>query len=100
MHIVAKDGLSFGGIELLSDEPDTAYIYGVFVHESARRQGRANEILQVAEDYLTKHTNTKYVLLDAHKGWLSDWYQSKGYHLYKYNREDDLNMFSKDIEGN
>lgn len=100
IHFIAEDGRSCISIQRPSDEKDCAYLYALNVHESVRKQGRANEILQFAEDYLTKHTNTKYILLDAHKGWLTDWYQSKGYRLYKYNKEEDLNMFSKIIEGN
>ena len=97
VHLVAKDGLSFGGIELLNDEPDNAYIYGIFVHESIRHQGRGTELLKALEEYVKGSTKCSLITLNAEQGDNSEWYTRHGYTLVEFDVDTMMNLFTKAI---
>ena len=99
-HIVRKDGLAIISIEQPKGEKDVAYIYGLNVHETARKQGLGNDILKEAENYLIKTSNVQFFVISAKRGWLTNWYCRNGYNVYKYNAEDKVNMLSKIINRN
>lgn len=97
VHIVAKDGLSFCGIELLNDESDTAYIYCIFVHDSAINKGRGTEILKELEEYIKGQTKCSLITLNAEQGKNSEWYARHGYTLVEFDIDTLTNLFTKHV---
>lgn len=65
IHFVAEDGLSFGAIELLNEEPKTAYIYGIQVHDTIQRRGRGSNLIKIIEKYIKYYTNRKKIVLNC-----------------------------------
>lgn len=76
---IADDGKATGEVSFESQHP-FGYICNLMVHPSARRQGRADRLLELLEAEILKRGRNWAVLGVANKGWKYHWYIRKGYY--------------------
>lgn len=69
------------------DDPDTVYLFSLFVEEKYRKQGVGNAILEYAEDFAKEHGFTNIMLKVNSHSWMYPWYCRHGYWFNNVEKE-------------
>lgn len=84
---IASDGKSIIDLSVNKEYPEHGCLRCLMVHNSVRHQGRATEIMKIAEKE-AQLRGLKYTFLDVNKSqWLKEWYERLGYEVTRENEE-------------
>lgn len=80
--IVHKEGIATVELQLDDNYPAIAFVKGLLVYESNRKQGLGTEMLKLCE-MIARGMGYKYLQLSADKtkDWLVAWYQKMGFEI-------------------
>ena len=93
IYIMEKTGKAFGRVYGYKDDKSTAYLAGLSVEDSSRKQGIGTE-LQVLREAIAVGTGAKTVCLWVEKGtWMHEWYKRRGYKDWKDHEEQENNVW-------
>ncbi len=77
--LVAEDGLSFVSISFESENPGVGYVSGLCVHESARKMGRASEMLELCESIGKREGAFRIDLYSVPHDYVLAFYEKRGF---------------------
>ena len=93
IYIMEKKGRAFGRVYGYRDDKSTAYLAGLSVRESARRQGIGTD-LQVLREAIAIGCGAKTSCLWVEKGtWMHEWYKRRGYKDLKDHEDQENNVW-------
>ena len=82
--IVLENGYALVKVSYETEYPDECTIIGLTVHESRRKEGLGNKLLEEAEKEAKEYYNiNKICLYTDCNSFTTDWYKRHGYHLDK-----------------
>lgn len=79
ISLVAEDGLSFVSISFENENPGVGYISGLCVHETARRKGRASEMLSLCEYICDRERAFRIDLYSVPEDFVLKFYEKRGF---------------------
>ena len=88
-HIITNDGMGHVAAQIDNDNPNTLFIWGLSVYESARRKGLATTMLHEIET-LAIDNDVERIRLNVNKpkSWVYDFYIRRGYELLDEDEDD------------
>lgn len=90
-----ENEISKFSLHYYTDDPETVYLFSLFVKEKYRKQGLGNAILEYAENYAKEKGFTNIMLKVESNSWMEMWYYGKGYVSFK--TEEDYIWLKKEI---
>ena len=77
--VITSDGTGTCTVQFFEDEPEIAYITGLSVHESVRKQGIGKQLLHECEK-IAKENKKKILKIHCDKNtFVYDWYIREGF---------------------
>lgn len=95
VYVMEKKGKAFGRVYGYNDDKTTAYLAGLSVEESSRKQGLGTETQKVREA-IAGRGGIKTLCLWVEKGtWMHEWYKRRGYQDWKDHEEQENNVWMR-----
>lgn len=80
--IISNDGHATVSVSVTKEEPEQAYISGLSVHESSRREGLGKKMMDFAIDVARQNTCKYAYLLTDKDSFVFEWYKRLGFKYY------------------